>query len=147
MTTPLPTGPAFSGQDIGMAAAATRALLDGLLARAGTDFPAWVALRRLAQPGPAPTVDELRRDLANLLTADATTVALVVERLAARGWTVQDGPAVTLSPDGVAFHQGLVAETARLTGELYRGIDTADLAAAKRVLGEVTQRANARLAA
>lgn len=147
MTTPLPTGPTFSGQDIGMAAAATRALLDGLLARAGTDFPAWVALRRLAQPGPAPTVDELRRDLANLLTADATTVALVVERLAARGWTVQDGPAVTLSPEGVAFHQGLVDETVQLTGELYRGIDTADLAAAKRVLGEVAQRANARLAA
>jgi hypothetical protein len=147
MTTPLPTGPAFSGQDIGVAAAATRALLDGLLARAGTDFPAWVALRRLAQPGPAPTVDELRRDLASLLTADATSVALVVERLAARGWTVQEGAAVTLSPDGAAFHRGLVDEVGRLTGELYRGIDAADLAAAKRVLGEVTERANARRAA
>ena len=147
MTTPLPTGPAFSGQDLGMAAAATRALLDGLLARAGTDFPAWVALRRLAQPGPAPTADELCRDLATLLTADATSVALVVDRLAARGWTVQEGSAVALSPEGVAFHQGLVEEIGRLTGELYRGIDPADLAAAKRVLGEVTQRANARLAA
>jgi hypothetical protein len=147
MTTPLPTGPAFSGQDLGMAAAATRALLDGLLARAGTDFPAWVALRRLAQPGPAPTLDELCRDLATLLTADATSVALVVDRLAARGWTVQEGSAVALSPEGVAFHQGLVEEIGRLTGELYRGIDPADLAAAKRVLGEVTQRANARLAA
>ena len=103
-----------------MAAAATRALLDGLLARAGTDFPAWVALRRLAQPGPAPTVDELRRDLANLLTADATSVALVVERLAARGWTVQEGPAVTLSPEGVAFHRGLVDDIAKLDG---KGVD------------------------
>jgi hypothetical protein len=147
MTTPLPTGAGFSGQDLGVAAVATRALLDGLLARAGTDFPAWVALRRLAQPGPAPTADELRRDLANLLTADATSAALVVERLAARGWTAQEGPVVTLSPDGVAFHRGLVEEIGRLTGELYRGIDAADLAATKRVLNEVTQRANARLAA
>jgi hypothetical protein len=147
MTTPLPTGPTFSGQDIGVAAAATRALLDGLLARAGTDFPAWVALRRLSQPGPAPTVDELRRDLINLLTIDATSAALIVERLAARGWTAPNGAAVTLTPEGTAFHRRLVEQTGQLTGELYQGIDAADLAAAKRVLGEVTQRANARRAA
>jgi DNA-binding MarR family transcriptional regulator len=146
MTTPLPSGPGFSGQDLGMAAAATRALFDSLLARAGTDFPAWVALRRLAQPGPAPTLDALRRDLAGLLTADLTSVTLLIDRLAARGWTVLDGSAVTLSPDGVAFHRRLVGEIGELTGELYRGIEPADLDAAKRVLGVVTQRANARLA-
>ena len=147
MTTPLPTGPTFSGQDISMAAAATRVLLDGLLARAGTDFPAWVALRRLTQPGPAPTLDELRRDLANLLTIDATSAALIVDRLAARGWTAPDGAAVTLTPDGADFYRRLVEQTAQLTGELYQGIDAADLTAAKRVLVELTRRANARLAA
>src|SRR2546423_6697974 len=76
MTTPLPTGPAFSGQDLGMAAAGTSALLDGPLARAGTDLPARGALRRLAPPRPPPPAAEPRRALANPPTPGAAPAPL-----------------------------------------------------------------------
>ena len=44
-------GPPLNGQDIGQAEHATRAVLDRLLARTGTQFRGWVILNLLAAGG------------------------------------------------------------------------------------------------
>ena len=52
-------GPPLNGQDIGQAEHATRAVLDRLLARTGTQFRGWVILNLLAAGGGELGEDEL----------------------------------------------------------------------------------------
>jgi DNA-binding MarR family transcriptional regulator len=147
MTTPVTAGPPpVSGLDIGLAARATRAILDRLLARSGTDFTGWVALRTLAQPGAVPGPDALRDDLATTIGIDTGSARLALDRLAAQGFT-KTADTVSLTEAGAAFYRGLVDQIGQVTADLYGGIEASDLAATRRVLAEVTDRANARLAA
>jgi DNA-binding MarR family transcriptional regulator len=146
MTTPVTAGSPVSGIDIGLAFRATRAILDRLLARSGTDFTGWVALRTLAQPGAAPGPDALRAGLAETIGVDPVSAQLALDRLAAQGWT-ETGDTVTLTEAGGAFYRGLLDQIGQVTADLYGGIEASDLAATRRVLAEVTDRANARLAA
>jgi DNA-binding MarR family transcriptional regulator len=146
MTNPVTTGTPVSGIDIGLAFRATRAILDRLLARSGTDFTGWVALRTLAQPGPPPAPDALRIGLAGTIGIDPTTARLALDRLAAQGW-IHTGDTVELTEAGAALHRGLLEQIGQVTTELYGGIEPGDLAATRRVLTEVTERANARTAA
>jgi hypothetical protein len=137
-----------NGQDIGVAARATRAVLDQFLAGAGTEFESWIGLRVLAQAGEPVPRNRLVHQLVANLGHDPASALLLVQRLSARGWyAAADSDAVTLTAEGAAFYATLVDGVAVITSELYGGIDPADLAAAKRVLVEVAERATDRAAA
>ena len=60
------TGPTLNGRDIGQAEHATRAVLDRLLARTGTQFHGWVIINLLAASGGALGEDELTAPLGGL---------------------------------------------------------------------------------
>jgi DNA-binding MarR family transcriptional regulator len=140
------TAPPLTGQDINVAANATRALLDVQLDRAGLAFEQWVALRALTAPGPAERAT-VRGRLAELLSIPPATVDELLDGLAARGLVREDGTvdtaAVDLTPQGrAAFDQvndGGLATAAKLYGDM----DSGDLATTKRVLADITERARA----
>ena len=142
--------PALTGQDIGQAEKATRAVLDRLLARTGTGFHGWVALNLLATTGPELAESDLAGRMVHGLkisetAARATLGELAGSNLIAR--TAEPAPQVTLTPAGSARYGQIRDGIAQITERLYGGLPAADLAAAHRVLAAVTERANAVLAA
>jgi hypothetical protein len=134
-----------TGQDIGVAARATRTVLDRFLAGAGTDFATWFALRRLSQAGEPLPRNRFVHLLVDQLGIDPASALLLVQRETAHGWLAAgvDG-ALELTPEGSAFYAILLAGVTAITSDLYGGIDPGDLAAARRVLVEVAHRATAR---
>ena len=143
--------PLLTGQDIGQAEKATRAVLDRLLAQTGTTFHGWVILNLLATHGSALGHDELASRVTHGLkideaTVDAAVTDLVEHGLLRRTPSAAAGPDITLTPSGTArFHQ-LRDGIAQITERLYGGLPADDLAVAHRVLAAVTERANAALA-
>ena len=143
--------PTLTGQDIGQAEKATRAVLDRLLAETRTEFHGWVILNVLGTNGSTLDQNELMGRVVHGLKIDEPTVhaalaELVDHGLISRTPFAETGPQITLMPAGTArFHQ--VREgIGQITQRLYGGLPTEDLATAHRVLATVTERANAELA-
>lgn len=144
-------GPALNGQDIGQAEHATRAVLDRLLARTGTQFHGWVIINLLAAGGGALREDELTgrvtqglkigKDAAHAAAAELAWQGLISREPAAGGRTQ-----VALTPAGTARFGQIQDGIGQVTGRLYGGLPESDLAIAHRVLATVTERANAELA-
>jgi DNA-binding MarR family transcriptional regulator len=131
--------PPLTGQDIGEAAAAVRVLLTDLLDRAGLVFEDWVALRMLALAGASVDRETLQRDLARELRTDRSTIAASLARLEGAG--LVGGAALTIW--GEALFGRLRDAVAQASAQVYSGMDPEDLATTRRVLREVTERANA----
>ncbi|SRR6266498_1154585 len=149
MTQALPV----TGLDINLAARATRAVLVELLHQAGTTFPDWAVLNSIGASGGTLEYEALRDRLAAGLGADEPAIAGLLEQLRAAGLIRERSGAagsgavsLELTADGDALYQRLQAAVGQLTAQLYSGLDADDLAITRRVLLEVTQRANARLA-
>ena len=140
MTAPI-TAP-ITGQDLGIAAAATRQLFDDLLADAGSDFEEWVTLLTLSQrPEPIERA-ALRTNLGQLLSIAEPTADRLISRTAARGY-VSSGDAVALTAAGEQTFQQLRASVGDLAATLYGDFAPADLETAGRVIRKVAQRAKA----
>jgi len=136
--------PALTGQDIGAAANATRAVLNVLLDREDTTFPEWVALRSLTQRGPGLTPNDFRRFLATGLAVEPAAIPDLLTRLESKGLIRQNaGGFVEMAPAGESLYDRLSGPLAEITAQLYSDLDPDDLAAAQRVLGAVTERAKA----
>jgi DNA-binding MarR family transcriptional regulator len=137
------TTPPVNGQDIGIAAAATRALLEGVLAREGSDFPESVVLRMLSLRGGTSARQDLRDTLAAALAQHPDATDRLLERTAARGYVELDSVHIGLTEAGAARQRALSEAAVALTARLYEGFDPADLATAGLVLREVARRATA----
>lgn len=142
--------PTLTGQDIGQAEHAIRAVLERLLAQTGTSFHSWVALNLLGNASQALTEGELAARMAGGLkipgeTARAAIGDLAGQALLHRGGDAADPP-VSLTPAGAARFRQVRDGIAGITERLYGGLPAGDLAAARRVLATVTERANAELA-
>jgi DNA-binding MarR family transcriptional regulator len=136
----MPT-PVLSGQVIGQAHFATRALLERRLG--DLPFPAWTALN-LAGNAPAPLrSDEVVAALVAGLRIGRPAAGSVVDDLAGRGLvrTVRD--VVELTPAGRETFERVTAQIARITDALYGDIPEADQEVARRVLDLVRERARA----
>jgi hypothetical protein len=138
-----------TGQDIALAANAARGLLDQLLDREGTTFEPWLLLNLLATRGPTLERATLVQIVASGTRGNPDAIRQALARLGSSGLVREassgsDG-AVELSPDGIARHTHLRDAVARLTTELYAPFDQTDLAITRRVLNQLTERANARL--
>jgi DNA-binding MarR family transcriptional regulator len=146
--TPTPT---LTGQDIGQAEKATRAVLDRLLAESGTEFHHWVILNVLATNGQALDQSELARRVADGLKIDEPTVHAALaelpgQRLITGTAPTAPSPEITLTPAGASRFQQVREGVGEITQRLYGGLPAEDLSTAHRVLATVTQRANAELA-
>jgi hypothetical protein len=100
-------GPPLNGQDIGQAEHATRAVLDRLLARTGTQFRGWVILNQLAAGGGALGEDELTGRITHGLkigedAVHAAAAALAWQGLISREPATDNGTRVALTPAGTA---------------------------------------------
>ena len=142
--------PTLTGQDIGQAEKATRAVLDRHLARTGTSFHCWVALNLLGTTGPAFPESELAGRMTNGLkiteAAALTAIGeLEAQQLATR--TAGTAPQIGLTPAGTARFRQISEGLRQITRHIYGDLPAADLAVAHRVLAAVTGRANEVLAA
>ena len=139
--------PALTGQDIGQAENAVRAVLERLLARTGTAFHSWVIINLLGTGGQTLAEEDLvGRMVHGLKIADAAGRAAIAaaagEGLVGRA---PDGQ-ISLTQAGAARSRQVREGIGQITQRLYSGLPAGDLATAHRVLATVTERANAVLA-
>ena len=149
----IPTAPAFTGRDLGIAERATRALLDRLIDEEGVGFAEWTLVFAIGTDGPqarealvARQVDGLKVDEA---TAAATVDSVVSAGLARPADHGSDGPGspYTLAEAGEGLYQRMSVRIADIVAALYGDLPAEDLEVTRRTLAEITRRANARLAA
>ncbi|MBL1104516.1 winged helix-turn-helix transcriptional regulator [Streptomyces sp. 5-8] len=142
------TAPAVNGRVVALAHYASRALLEDVLARHGVTFNQSVTLRVVAVAGDSIDRDDLVADVIGSLKTDESVVHGVIEELTAAKLLVTD-PSKTsrirLTNAGRELYETTTAESGKIAARLYADIPAEDLAIAGRVLGLVTERANAEL--
>jgi DNA-binding MarR family transcriptional regulator len=140
----------LDGQDIGEAQRATSAILAIVLAEHGTTGEEWAVLNALGTWASPPERARLVAALAGVLATRPSAVEAAIDDAEAAGVVRMISPhgpdpsavRVELTAVGCALH-GLLREAIdHMARELYSGIPEADLAAAHRVLAEVTLRAD-----
>jgi DNA-binding MarR family transcriptional regulator len=140
--------PTLTGQDIGQAEKATRAVLDRLLAETGTTFHQSVVLNLMANTQSPVELDSLVPRMTHGLKIDRPTALKAIDELVAAGLIARSGPPVTLAatPAGEERFRAIREGIDQITKRFYGDLPPEDLAAAHRVLAIVTERANAELA-
>jgi DNA-binding MarR family transcriptional regulator len=139
--------PTLTGQDIGQAEKATRAVLDGLLADANTRFHEWVAIRLIAKSGGSLDHTDVVNQMVHGLKITAEDATSTLAALEAADLVRTDAASVVLTSSGSAVFDQINAGVQQVTEHIYGDIPVADLVTARRVLAIVTERANAILAA
>jgi DNA-binding MarR family transcriptional regulator len=139
--------PTLTGQDIGQAEKATRAVLDGLLADANTRFHEWVAIRLIAKSGGSLDHTDVVNQMVHGLKITAGDATSTLAALEAADLVRTDAASVVLTSSGSAVFDQINAGVQQVTEHIYGDIPVADLVTARRVLAIVTERANAILAA
>ncbi len=134
-------------QSIGQAENALRAVLDRLLAETGTTFVQWVTLNMLARGGSSVQQEQLVRQISAALKLDEPTVLATLDELTTLGLITPPGEAARVEPTtaGDAQFHRLRQRIDSVTERLYGDLPMDDLATTRRVLGIVTERANAEL--
>ncbi|MFE3031809.1 MarR family transcriptional regulator [Streptomyces canus] len=142
------TTPVLNPRVIALAHYAGRALLENVLARHGLTFQQSVTLRPAALAEGPLDRDRLVAGVVGSLKIDALEAHSVVDELLAAELLAPHGPSeVRITRAGRDLHETTSAETAPITARIYAGIPEEDLAVAGRVLGLITERADAELAA
>jgi DNA-binding MarR family transcriptional regulator len=143
--------PILTGQHIGQAHYATRALLETSLAKTALPFASWLMASFIATAGPVVTEAAAIERITGGLKVDEATARTALDDLIARGYAARttdtSPPSVELTESGAALVQQLTAATSGIAERLYGDLSRADLETARRVLETVTARANAELAA
>jgi DNA-binding MarR family transcriptional regulator len=147
----MPETPPLTGQHIGEAENAIRAVLDALLAESETSFHQWVALRVLAATDSGLELEQLVSRMTSGLKVERASVLAAVGQLQAGESVVvaDDGDrreVVALTDAGRARHRRIQDGVDRITRRLYGDLPVDDLVTTRRVLAIVTERANAVLA-
>ncbi|MFD6564127.1 MarR family winged helix-turn-helix transcriptional regulator [Micromonospora profundi] len=146
--------PTLTGQVIGQAHYATRALLERAAAPLGVSFGQVLALNVLAG-GPVER-DRLVQRITGTLKVDAPAVQEIIAGLvdaglahsaAVDGGASVGGPEIRLTDTGRAVQGRIAKAVGDITTRLYGDIPADEAATVARVLTLVTQRANAELAA
>ena len=135
-------------QSIGQAENALRAVLDSLLAETGNTFVQWVTLNMLARGGSAVPQEQLLRQIEGALKLDQPTVLATLGELTTLALVTTppgDGARAELTTAGEAQFQRLRERIDSVTERLYGDLPVDELETTRRVLGIVTERANAEL--
>jgi hypothetical protein len=140
--------PTLNGRVIGQAEAATRAVLDKLLADIGTSFLSWVTLNQLTLAGGRVPHDELVLRVRRGLKVDAAPAMAALGELLAHGHVRHSSAApseVEVTASGYALYERVQRGIDAVTARLYGDLPAEELATAARVLTILTERANAEL--
>ncbi|QEV09644.1 hypothetical protein [Streptomyces prasinus] len=142
------TAPPVDGRVIGLAHYASRAVLEGVLARHGISFPQSVTLRLAAvAEGPVDRA-RLTGDVIGALKIGHPEADGLVDDLFTAGLLALDEPSlVRITEAGRKLHDTTSAETRAVSARIYAGIPSDELAVAGRVLALVTERADRESAA
>ncbi|HJQ45053.1 MAG TPA: MarR family transcriptional regulator [Amycolatopsis sp.] len=131
----------FSAADLGVAAAATRAVLDRLLAQADLSFEEWAALAATVTNDVAPEARP-RVDVAfPALSMPRIAVSVQLRQLEAAGLVRATGDRIGTTSEGRELFERINAASRRAGEQLVEGLPEADLEAAKRVLDSISERA------
>jgi len=144
------TTPILNGQVLGVAANATRAVLDRLLAQHSTTANQWIALRATTVAGgDLPTGELVDRLIDGLKIGSSEALGAVAELVAAGLLASLPGEPsrIALTDAGRGCYQQIAEPLAEITGRMYADLPPDDLATAGRVLTLLAARANAELAA
>jgi DNA-binding MarR family transcriptional regulator len=146
----MPTPTTLNTQIIGQAENALRAILSRALARTGGGtYQQWVALSVTAARGGDLDPDQLIGRLAGALKIDDAAARAVIAELTAEG-VLEDlpdqGSRIGLTDAGQARFRQVRSDLERTNARLFGDLPADDLATAGRVLGVITDRANAELA-
>jgi hypothetical protein len=134
-------------QFIGRTERTLRALMDQVLADTGGTFPQWVALNFTAVNGDSIDRNQLIARLANALQIDDTAAeATITEMADERLLQTASGSLIALSDAGRDRYTRIRAAIDQTTAPLYAYIPADDLAAARRVLTTISERADTLLA-
>lgn len=139
--------PTLTGQDIALAANASRALLDSLLAQTATTFHQWVALNFTGTNGGGVQRDAVVQRMVFALKIDQATASTTIDELVDAGLATTSDNHFALTAAGIARFEHIRDGSTAITERLYRDLPPDDLVAARRILTIVTERANAELAA
>lgn len=135
---PLP----LTGQHIGQAANATRAILDAVLAKEQTPFPTWIALRTLDTRGAFESRGAFEAALAEGLALVPATVPALVGELLSQDLVAHDAAGrIALSESGRARYDHLNGLVTAAAARIYGDLDREQMAVAARLLDQVTERA------
>jgi DNA-binding MarR family transcriptional regulator len=137
--------PPLSTQVIGQAESALGALLEPLLASGGITFHEWLVLAITAASGGNIDRSQLIARISAARKLDAAAIETAIAELAAAGMVVDEGP-VEFTDAGRGTYQRIRDALEETTARLF-DFPPQDLAAAGRLLGVVTERANALLSA
>ncbi|HET6835559.1 MAG TPA: hypothetical protein VFH30_16960 [Acidimicrobiales bacterium] len=141
--------PTLTGQDIGQAERATRALLDAVLAETQTTFHQSVVLNLTVNtPSPAELEGVVTR-MTHGLKIDRSTARDAIDQVVAKELVATSGdPAsLALTPAGETRFRAIRHGIDQIAERLYGDLPPEDLATTHRILAIVTERANAELAA
>jgi hypothetical protein len=128
------------GQAVGQAQASLTRLLTGILAGTGTSYPVWLGLQRLNALGGEPSREAYEADLSYWLQLDGPAAARLAGDVVAAGLATSDGDGtVTLSAQGRALREEVLATSVQVTGPMLATIDRADLDTTIRTLEEITR--------
>ena len=130
------------GQAVGQAQASLTRLLTGILAESGTSYLLWLGLQRLNAVGGQATRAAYEADLSYWLQLDGPAAARLASDLIAAGLATGDGDGggtVTLSAQGQALREAVLARSAQVTGPILATIDRGDLETTIRTLEQVTR--------
>jgi DNA-binding MarR family transcriptional regulator len=145
----VPAYPALNTQVIGQAESALGAILDPLLAHAGTTFHQWLVLNLTAASGAATGRGQLIARITGARKIEGSAVQAAMAELGAMGLLEPlpgDRSHVRLTDAGQARYRQIRTAIDEITARLYRDLPAEDLATAGRVLTFITGRANAELA-
>jgi hypothetical protein len=92
------TKPPLTGQDIALAANATRALLDALLAEQDTTFHTWVILNFAGTNGGSAERSAVAARMQSALKVDAAIAAAAIDKVLSLGLATADGDTLVLTP-------------------------------------------------
>jgi len=140
--------PPLTGQDIAEAQGAVSGLLAKILDGSGVTASEYIALRVLAVRGPWESPAALHEFMVGQrqLGLDAPAVADLLAGLERRGLAAgtahDDSGPVRITAEGRELYGRLLGAVQSTTQRLYDDLDPADLATARRVLTQVTERAN-----
>jgi DNA-binding MarR family transcriptional regulator len=140
--------PTLTGQDIGQAERATRALLDTVLAETDTTFHQSVVLNLTATTASPTDSGGVVERMAHGLKIDPAEARRAIDEAVADGLVTERGdPAgLALSPAGELLLRAIRSGIDRIAERLYGDLPPDDLATTHRILAIVTERANAQLA-
>jgi len=130
------------GRAVGQAEASLSRLLNRILSGRGVSRELYLGVQRLTMLGGQAAPDAFTRDLIDWLDLDGPAAARLTGQLAAAGLTeTADGlsPMTQLTPAARDLRDGVLAESAAITGPLLATLDRGDVEVTIRTLGEITR--------